>query len=191
MADYVTVANYSLSLLGENDQIRDPDEDSHAARTIRAAWDVVRQAVLRDALFNFSISRDELAAVAGAVPYPFQSAFALPDGFLRLIEILDPACTRDTYSLEGGRILADTAGPLYIRCVKDVTDVGLWDALFVDAFAKRLAFQVGDRITGDRGRKNDAWAAYRAAIGPAKHADAMENPPIVPDEDPWIMARYC
>jgi hypothetical protein len=191
MADYVTVANSALSLIGEDDQIRAPDQDSHAARTIRAAWDVVREAVIRGHPWNFAILRAELAAKAdpGTI-YPWQSFFPLPDGCVRFIEVLDPACARDTFSNENGGILANTAGPLYIRYVADVTEVGRWDALFVAAFAGRLAFQIADRITGDRGRKADAWNAYRAAIVEAFGVDAKENPPVEPVEDEWVEARY-
>lgn len=192
MSDYVTVANSALSLIGEDDQIRDPSQDSHAARTVRAAWDIVRQAVLRDHPWNFAMLRAELAAKADpGVIYPWQSFFPLPDGCLRLIEVLDPACARDTFSNENGGILADTAGPLYIRYLGDVPEVGHWDALFVAAFAARLAFQIADRITADRGRKADAWNAYQAALQKAVGVDAKENPPVVPEESDWVTARYC
>lgn len=191
MADYVSAANAALSLLGEDDQLRDPNEDSHAARSVRAVWDIVRKAVLRDHPWNFAIKRIDLAAVPNVVTYPRQSAFRRPDGFLRLLEVLDPACARDRFNNEGAYILADTAGPLWIRYVGDVPDPGNWDDLFVAAFAARLAFQIADRITGDRGRKADAWSTYEAALASAKGVDAKEDPPVVPEESDWVTARYC
>jgi hypothetical protein len=191
MADYVSAANMALSSIGEDDQLRDPDQDSHPARTVRAAWDQVRRAVLRDHPWNFAMARAALAASAtpGEI-YPWTAFFPLPDGCLRLIEVLDPPGSRDCFSVERGGILAETAGPLYIRYIEDVAEVGRWDALFTAAFAARLAFQIADRITADRGRKADAWGAYRAALTDAKGADAKENPPIEPVEDDWVLARY-
>lgn len=189
MADIVSISNLTLSLLGD-DQIRDPDEATHAARTVKAPWDLVRQTVLREGEFNFSIKRAELPSVAVAVPYGYSYSYALPTGFIRLLEILDPPFDRDSYSLEGGKILADTAGPLYIRYVEDVPEVGRWDSLFVTAFAHRLAYTIAERITADRARKADCWQGYRQAIKEAIGADAVENPPVEQEESSWVEARY-
>lgn len=190
MADYVTIANLALSKIGEDDQIRDPDQDSHAARTVRAVWDQIRRAVLRAHPWNFALKRFECAARTGAVPHPWENAFPLPSDCVRLIEVLDPASVRDTYELEGRELLADTAGPVFIRYVSDITETALWDDLFVEAFACRLAFQIADRITGDRGRKDDCWQAYRFALREAKGTDARENPPIPFPDSSWVTARY-
>src|SRR5439155_12809149 len=166
----------ALSSIGENDQIRDPDEDSHAARTVRANWDVTRQAVLRDHPWNFATLRAELAAKTNpGIIFPWTAFFPLPAGCLRMIEVLDPAGTRDCFSVENGGILADTTGPLRILYLGDVVEVGRWDAMFAAAFAKRLGFEVADRITADRGRKSDAWQAYRSALSDARGVDAKEN----------------
>lgn len=192
MADRVTVSNLALSLLGEDDQLRDPDEDTHAARSIRAVWDAVRRKVLRKGEFNFSIERHSLASDAAATAdsiFPYSYAFPLPQGFIRLIEILDPALAITDYKLEKRRILASAAGPLRIRCVVDVPEVGDWDDLFVDAFAHRLGYQIAERITGDRSRKADCWNGYLKGIGETIGVDAVENPPEEPIEDDWVLAR--
>lgn len=190
MADYVTIANLALSLIGEDDQLRDPDQDSPAAATVRAVWAPVRRAVLRDHPWNFALARAALTAVEGVETYPWEAAFQLPTDCLRLVEVCDPAACRDTFSVEGGKILADTDEALRILYLRDVVETGDWDDLFVQAFAARLAFQIADRITGDRGRKDDAWRAYRAALSSAKSVDAKENPPVVPEESDWVSARY-
>jgi hypothetical protein len=110
----------------------------------------------------------------------------VPADFLRLVEVLDPAEIRETYKFERKAILADTDGPVFIRYVADVEEVGDWDDLFVQAFAARLAFQIADRITGDRGRKADCWAEYKAAIADAGGVDAKEDPPVEPYDSSWV-----
>jgi hypothetical protein len=193
VADRVTISNQALSLLGEDDQLTDPEDDTHAARTIKAVWDVVREAVLREGEWNFATLRAELGSVHGIPPgdiHPYAYAYNMPDGWLRLVEVINPPMLRDSYSLESNRILADVAGPIFIRYVRDVPETGQWDATFVNAFAHRLAYQIAERITGDRNRKADCWSGYRAAIGKATGADAVENPPTIPYEDDWITARW-
>lgn len=196
MADDVTVANLAMNLLGEDDQIRDlGDTGSHAARTMSAVWVPVRRALLRKGKYNFSIWRDELTAQAPTSPgyrspAPFAARFPLADDCLRFIEIVEPLVIAESYVIEGGAILADTAGPVVARCAHDVVDVTMWDDLFVQAFATRLAFQVADRITGDRGRKADAWAAHRKALADAAGVDAQEDPPTATPDSNWVTARF-
>jgi hypothetical protein len=190
MADWVSIANLAASKIGEDDQIRAPDADTHLARSVRAVWDMVRRATLRDHPWNFAIRRDQLAAEAlASVPYPWAYSYPLPATNVRLLEVLNVQARSD-YQLEGRSILTNVAGPLYIRFVSDVVEPALWDDAFVEAFACRLAFQVADRITGDRGRKADCWSSYRAALSEAKRVDARENPAIAHEATSWETARW-
>jgi hypothetical protein len=196
VADYVTVANLALSKLGEDDQLRDPNQDSHAARSVAAVWDPIRRAVLRKGNFNFAMTRAQLAAQASSSlgyldPYPFANRFPVPEDLVRLTEVLDPVDIRESYKFERRAILADTDGPVFIRYVADIVNVGDWDDLFVQAFAARLAFQIADRITGDRGRKSDCWAEYRATIADAGGVDAKEDPPEEAYDSSWVTARFA
>lgn len=195
MADYVSVANLALDKLGEG-EIRAPSDDSNAARAIAAVWDQVRRATIRAGKFNFAMTRAELAAQASSSPgysnpYPYENRFPVPADCLRLVEVIGPESVRRTYRFERRAILADTAGPVFIRYAADVEEMADWDALFVEAFAARLAFQVADRLTGDRGRKADAWNDFRAAIRLAGGADAKEDPPTEHDESSWVEARFA
>ncbi|HEV2747614.1 MAG TPA: hypothetical protein VGW34_09990 [Allosphingosinicella sp.] len=195
MSDFVTIANLTLSKIGEEDQLRDPDQDSHAARTIRAAWSPVRRAVLRGGKFNCSMTRAELSAQSPtspgySTPYPFRHRFPVPSDFLRLVEVIDPPGARAAYKFERGAVLADTAGPLFILYAADLVETALWDDLLVEAFSNLLGWTVCDRITGDRGRKADCWSAFRAAIAKAAGVDAKEDPPIETEDSSWITARY-
>lgn len=194
MADIPTIANLAMQKLGEEDQLTSLDEDRTAARAMRVAWDIVRRQILRKGKFNFSIRRRALAAQASSSPgysspYPFSNRFPLPAAALRLVEIIEPAGIVDAYKNEGGAVLADSDGPVWVRVVEDVPDTTQWDDLFVEAFACRLAWQVADRITGDRGRKADCWAAYKAAIAQAGGVDAKEDPPEPFSDSSWLTAR--
>lgn len=189
MADYVTIANLAASKIGEDDQLRSPDDDTHLNRTVRAVWDTVRRAALRDHSWNFAMRRAQLAAEAlPSVPYPWQSSFRLPADSVRLIEVLNFS-DRSKYQLEGKAVLANTIGPLYIRYIADIEETALWDDMFVEAFACRLAFQIGPRIVGSEFDKGTAWKVYQSSLSEAKRVDARENPAIPFEATSWETAR--
>lgn len=188
MTDFVTIANLAASALGEDDQLRSPDDDTHLSRTVQAVWDLERRAAIRDHSWNFASARAELPVdVAGPAPYPFAFAYREPTDSLRLIEVLGHR--RTDYAKEGRHILSGAAAPLRIRYLRDVDEPALWDDLFVKAFAMRVAWQIADRITGDPNRVQLAERKYRDALAEAKRADALENPPVAHVATGWELAR--
>lgn len=190
--DRVEISNLALSKLGEDDQLIDPDDDTKPARSIKAVWNSVRDAVLRRHLWNFAMKRAQISRLLAPPAFGFAYQFQLPDDFLRLdIDELDPCIISGKWSLEGSRrLLCDAPGPINVRYVARIAETGDWDPLFVEAFANRLAFQVADRLTGDRGRKQDCWAAYNAALREATGIDGRENPPVDLMDSSWVNARY-
>lgn len=203
MGDYVTSANNALQLIGAEQSIVSPTQDSHVSRVIKGAWEGARRSAIRGTSklrpkWNFAMRYWELparvATTVWPIPYGWVSAFPLPGECLRLIEIVYPEAAIDDYQLVGGEsameVLARVTGPLKLWGLRDVEEVALWDASFAATFEASLAFQVADSLTGDRGRKQDAWAAFQDRLRGATGADAGENPPIEPEESGWVAARY-
>lgn len=191
MVDRVSVSNLVLSKLGDEDQLTDPDDDRKAARAIKAVWDIVRDVVLRAHPWNFAVRQASLTSSDPAPEFIYSHGFQLPTGFLRLDPSqMEPWSVREHYQIEGGRLLASTPGPILIRYVARIEEVGNWDPLFIEAFACRLAYQIADRITGDMSRKAECWRAYVQAMAEAKGVDGRENPPEAPIDSSWVTARY-
>jgi len=190
MSSYVAVANLAATKIGSEARITSPDDDRLVARTIKAVWDIERRAAIRDGAWNFAMRRAELAAesLSGGVPYPWTYSFPLPAESVRLIEVLNLSSRAD-YQLEGNSILCDAAGPLYIRFMVDEPEPALWDELFVEAFACRIAITIGARIAGTNFNQIAAERAYADALSRAKRVDARENPPFEQEESDWIIAR--
>lgn len=190
MADQSKVANLAAVRIGTQSRITSLDDNTTIARTLKAVWDIERQAVLRDGSYNFATASTDLGALGPSfgVPYPWDYAFQMPADALRLLEVQNLA-SRDDYQREGSVILCNSAGPLYIRYIKDVPEVASWDAAAVEAFALRLAWRCGRKIAGSAFDLDTCWAEYRQAIGRAKAVDALENPPIAVDDGSWIAAR--
>ena len=191
MATETQVANLAATRVGSEASITSLDQDKLAPRAFKAVWDIERRSTLREASFNFSTRRFALAQLALAdddVIYPYTAAFGLPSGFLRLIEVLDSAARTD-YQLEDNRIVANVAGPLYVRCIVDVPEMALWDDAAAEAFGLRLAWRCGRKISGSTFDQEACWQEYRQAVAPAKHVDALENPPLEQEESSWVEAR--
>lgn len=189
MTDYVTIANLAAGLIGEDDQLRSPDDDTHMGRTFKAAWNAVRQAATRDHTWNFAMARKGLVAEAlDDVPYPWGYSYPLPAECLRLVEVLN--CGAREYQLEGRSILTNSTGPVYIRFLRDIPETADWDATFVDAFAALMAFTTGNRIAGSAYDKDAGWKIYKAKLSEAKRVDARENPPVEFEPTSWELARF-
>ena len=194
----VAISNLALQKIGASDRVTAPDQRSQAAEAIAVAWDQVRRGTIAGGekaapRWNFAT---RLALVPARALPPgttlaggWRAAFPLPDGCLRVIEPLSARTGRIGWRVAGGEVLADVAGPLELEYLVDVEEPTLWSPLFVETFAARLGFQIADRVTGDRGRKQDCWAEYEANLLAAAKVDAREDPPVETDESDWVLAR--
>ncbi len=199
MTDYTSVANLALQKMGAADRIVARDQDSHAARTLAEAWDDVRKAAIRggkkaprwNCFERYAETPARAITPLKPLPYGWSAAYPMPDGALRLAEIVYPAgAAEGRWKFADNEVLLKDGGPLKAWWLFDNDEPATWDSLFVETFAALLAYQCADSITGDRGRKQDCWAEYQANLAAAAKVDATENPPVEPVEDDWIMARY-
>lgn len=187
------IANAAATYIGTEATMLALTDDTHVARTIRRVWGQQRRATIREGNWNFALRRKGLAAEAGVAAgdiYPWAYRFPLPAGCLRLTEVLS-TLARECYQLEGGAILANVSGPLYVRYAVDVPECSEWDELFAEAFARRIAFACGERIAGSAFSKTAAWDAYENALSVSKRADVREEPPLEQEESAWIEARLA
>jgi hypothetical protein len=197
-ASDVEVCNGALTILGASTIITLEDEDPKAT-VLKLRYGPVRDAELRRHRWRFSLTRASLAADVTAPLYGFARQFPLPADCLRVVQIgayhigpnLSDYQTADgaAYSLEGRQILSDLAAPLSIRYIRRVTDPGLFDSSFSEAFAARLAYECCERITASTSKRVEAREAYMMALREAITANALESPPNTRLDDTWIMAR--
>lgn len=197
----IPLSNLTLGHLGEDTRITDPDEDKKAARAIARAWDPTYLFVLARAHWTFAKRTLELTARPVNATYPIalnRTAFPLPDGFVTLVEIVDPVLDQDddSYSIEEGptglELLVEDNGPITVRVIRDseaVRDPARWSPLFAKAFAWTLAWQISDALGADKARKDRALSGSEAAI---KEAIRMNNRMVGPQRQVagnWERAR--
>lgn len=185
MTSKTEIANRALEILGDN-PVLDITDNTTRAKACNRAYEPVRRAELRAHPWNFAIRRQKLAADTAAPAFDFARQFTLPGDCLRFLPPSD-ACD---WTPEGGKILTDDAAPLPLRYVADEADPNKFDALFAEALAAKIAFEVCEAITGSSTKKADAKEAYADAIAQAKRVNAFEQPAQDFPEDDWLLARY-
>lgn len=187
MASAVEIANLALEKIGDEGEITSLTEDSRAARAVNACWATMRDAVLRAHPWDFARTRAALPALAEKPIGWWGDAnlFQKPADFIRFVELDDSK----RYSLEGPYIVADAPAPLNILYIRRVEDTGLYDPLFVDALACRIAMQVAKKITGSDAAKERAAEEYVLSLRTAKGVNGMEDAPQDMPQDDWVTAR--
>lgn len=189
MASAVDISNRALQKLGA-ERIISLTQDSVSARACNLAYEQVRDAELRAHTWNFAIKRRELAADATAPVYGYTYAYTLPSDCLRLLKNDNQEnFYSDKWKVEGRKILTDEAAPFQIRYVYRVTDTTQYDALFVEALASKMAYEMCEELTQSNSKKQSAAEDYKFAIREARKINAFENVPAEQDTDTWISIR--
>lgn len=189
MASKVEIANRALQLLGAK-RITSITEDSRNARSIDAAFEVIKQAELRKHPWNCAIKRTQLAADSTAPTFGKSNYFQLPSDCLRILAP-DPEYNFNDldWQIEGRKIATNDTAPLNLRYIYDVDDVNEMDVLLRETISAKLAEALCEEITQSNQKKADAQSAYKEAVAEAKRANAIERVAAQPPEDVWVTAR--
>lgn len=198
MASQVEIVNRAIIKLGGN-VIVSMSDSSRAAITMSALWETVRKSEITKHFWNFALARAQLPKLSTAPNWGFRNSFQLPIDYLKIMQVNDyfmvPSQSDYTggdnsaYAIEGQTISTDFGAPLKIRYVKDVTNPGLFDVLFVEVMASKLAYEGCYQITQSNQRQDQAAADYKAAIKEAILTNAISRPPMGIPDDSWILSR--
>jgi len=182
------VANHALQKLGAQ-LISSMNEDTREARTVNACYSILRDRELRAHSWNFSIKRAALAPSATVPAFGFAKAFPLPVDCLR---ILPPARDVDwtIENINGASHILTNEGPvIYLRYVARITDEAVFDELFVDMLACKIAWHCCETITQSNQKKADVMQEYKDARAEARRINAFEQASPQEPEPPWLVAR--
>jgi len=192
MASKIEICNRALQLLGAN-SIASLTANSTEARECSRAFDIVRDAELREHPWSFARKRVSLAASSTTPAFEYANAFPVPSDFIRLkLENRSQVPVDwqvEQHSTGELAIMTDDGAPLKIVYIAQVTDTELYDPLFTEALAARLAVEMCEKITQSAQKRQMAQQEYMNKIAAAKRVNAIERPPIVGDESPWVTAR--
>jgi len=178
MSSIVEICNMGLVLIG--DQTITALTDSNDRATVASTfYEPTRDAVLRAHPWGFAKTRVALAMAAGTPnSNKYSYHFTLPTSpkCLRVLEVEEDYPGQIPYSVEARKLLCNDSS-ISILYVAQVTDSGLFDALFTDALAARLAMAFAMALTKQKTLIELAAKVYEMKINEARTMDGLESTP--------------
>lgn len=191
MASKVSIANRALTKLGA-ERVLLLEDDTQQSRVLKSMFDDVRDAEIRRHRWKFAIKRAELLALADGPGWGYSFQYPLPSDYLGLIQVGEQYVRlgrKAPWSVESGNILTNLQAPLRIRYQYRVENPGLYDPLFVEVLACKLALEACETLTQSGSKKQAAMEEYKFAISEAVRQDAIENPPDELPQGSWLDAH--
>jgi hypothetical protein len=186
----VSICNLALQKLGAA-RITSLSDNSRNARSVSACYESMRKRELRANLWHFAKKRVTLAASSTAPDFMYEAAFPLPSDFLRLIK---PARLGLDWHIEQHEdalaILTNDGDALEVRYIADVTNPALFDPLFVEMLACKIAWHTCEDITQSNTKKAALLEEYRDLKAEARKTNAFEVPKNPEPVDEWLVARH-
>lgn len=183
----VAIANAALQKLGEA-RIELLTQDHPNARSMNGAFARCRGMELRRYTWGFAVKRESIAADGDQTTWGEWNRYSLPNDFIRLIRDNETG-QRTDWRIEGIYIVTADASPLDIRYVARIEDPNLYDDLFAEALACRLALETCEQITGSTSKKESIKDDYKEAIAEAKRIGAIEKEAQTFPDDDWLNSR--
>mgnify|MGYP003677690009 CR=1 FL=1 len=180
----VQIVNNALVKIGAN-AIISLTENSEAARAANVIFEQVRDASIRDHIWNFAVTRVELAQNSTAPAFGFAFHYNLPANCLRVLQMEDPNMV---YKIEGRKLLTDE-GEAKLLYLARVEDVNLYDPMFVEAFSARLAAELSITLSESNSLYQNMMEMYQRKLQDARSADAQESGASEVIADTWLDSR--
>lgn len=185
MTSMVSICNRALSKIGDEITILSTDDASKPARYCKMLYPETRDMVLRSYPWRFALRRYQLAPSAVKPPFGFSSAFVLPVECLRVWRSENDM----PYQVEGNRVLADADVFRFIGIAR-VEDTTLFDPMFVEALALKLAEELAVPLAASNTLKENLAKEYRDFVQAAKTASAMEGVQDTFVQKGWLESRW-
>jgi len=193
MASQVGICNTALVALGAA-TIMSIDDRTKSAITLKALYDITLDAELSAHPWQFAISRVLLPASGSAPAFGWAAAYPLPADFLKLVQVGDLWCFYNpdwpAFTVEGNAVLTDASAPLQVQYVKRISAAGLLGAMFVQAFALKLATQACETLTQSLSKKQALEQEYELVIRRARRSNDIQLPPQRTPVSSWEASLY-
>ncbi|MEH3248499.1 hypothetical protein POV86_04380 [Enterobacter roggenkampii] len=199
MASVIEICNRALSNIGNSRSINSLNEASKEADQCSLHFDACRDAALADFDWNFATKRLALADTNNPPP-DWQYAYQYPTDCVRITEIMVPGVRNPTAAMRieyvvgsnedlTGKLIYTDQPKAWLKYVARVTDVNMYDAIFMEALSWRLAAAINMALTGSADLGNNALTMYNRVILSAGSHSQNESQEPQPPVDEFTAAR--
>lgn len=171
----VQICNMALAKVGSESFITSLTDDTKAARLLSIFYEPIRDSLIRSHLWRFARKQYQLAPLVTEPLFNGGYYFQMPTDCIRVVVPDDEYFySYGRWSVEGDRILADT-NVLNIVGLQRVEDPNLFDPIFSEALATRIAHELCIPLTNSESLKGALKADSRELILRAAHVGATEQ----------------
>jgi hypothetical protein len=191
----IEIINFALSDCGAT-LIATLDDDLPEARTAKAKYAAIRDAVIEDREWTFAKKRVELSKMADVPAFGYAYQYVIPSDCIRVIRVYDAAGVEtstpmqaDEWVREGYAVLTNEDAPIYAELLMRAGE-GSFSPGMVLALAARLTSAFAVPLTENRQLKKDAFDEYQKLIIDAGAMDGSQGrtqvlrPPALPGRRP-------
>jgi hypothetical protein len=135
---------------------------------------------LRSHPWNFAIAYASLAQLAGTPVWDgWTYQFTVPSDVLRILEtdLIDDEPWELGLSSGGTKVVFTNSDAIKIKYIKDVTNTTLFDPIFEEALAFRIAADAAYSIVQSNTVQQTMFQAYEAFLSQARSFDGQESQP--------------
>lgn len=186
----IEVANLALVLLGSSSTLTAPEDPGKAGLLYRVSYVPARDALMRGFTWNFATHRDSRSVISETPAWGFDYYYELPGDCLRLVKIDGDEDPDTDWVVEGRRVLCNFDSPINIKYLRRITQPGLYDPLFVQALAAKLAYQWCTPLNRSASLLKLMAENFSEALRVAASCDSVEKTPEVIQATTWISSRW-
>lgn len=192
-AGYTEIQIYNMVLdLLEEETAATITDNRAPVKWINRNLALERDALLRRVPWNFARKRASITVDATAPDFEWLRRYPVPADLLRLLPFTYFSRTGITpykFQIEGGFILTNLSSPLKTIYIYKVTDTAVFDALFAQALATRMALKMAHWMTGKQSYVESLKELYTQQLTEAIEINEVENNYQIPYDDELLLVR--
>lgn len=187
-ADQTAIANLALGYLGQTPIVNIDDETKHA-RAAKRAFGPCRDSLLREyPQFNFADETvQRSASPVDAAVFRWSWRAILPVDCIAVRDV--SGYSQEHWERRGRYLFTNHAPPLYLRYAKRIEDTTLFDPLFDEALATKIAEAIAVVVTGKASEAARLAQRLDELLPKVKRTDARESRGGERPATSWELAR--